>query len=280
MLTRARASFSTARARAPGLLRRRLVNAGSSLKRIRAFRSVRRAATGLLTIMRIFPRPAASAADSERMLTRAAASARLMPARTPGFDWSVRTSWVVLGIVRLLQCFSELHASRSWPGASASARVGGEYALHAGWVVHRQHPGDEPARGAAHGHERDPRSRHDPAVGACHDAGLLVAWIVAPRLHRRARAAHRDDRAERSGPVERHAKLRRHARFAGGERAEPECGLVEQGRQGRGGERAVGPPERRPRLPRSADRVLVESEPGAQPQVVVGSAREARPRDR
>src|SRR4030095_7819094 len=62
--------------------------------------------------MRIFPRPAASAADSERMLTRAAASALLMPARTPGFDWSDRTSWVVLGIVRLLRCFSELHTSR------------------------------------------------------------------------------------------------------------------------------------------------------------------------
>src|SRR4029450_8092637 len=112
MLTRARASFATGRARAPGLLRSRLVNAGSSLKRIRSFRSVRRAATGLLTIMRILPRPAASAADSVRMLTRPAASPLLMPARTPGLDWSDRTSWVVLGIVRLLRCFSELHASR------------------------------------------------------------------------------------------------------------------------------------------------------------------------
>src|SRR4029453_16814387 len=150
MLTRARASFSTVRARAPGLLRSRLVNAGSSVKRIRALRSVRLATVGLFTIMRILPRPAASAADSERMLTRAAASARLMPARTPGFDWSVSTSWVVLGIVRLLQGFSELHASRSAPEASASARVGGKHALHTGWVVHRQHPGDEPARGSAH----------------------------------------------------------------------------------------------------------------------------------
>src|SRR4029450_9938545 len=112
MLIRAVASFETTRASAPGLLRSRLLNAGSSTKRIRAFRSVRLAAPGLFTIMRIFPRPAASAADSERMLTRAAASALLMPARTPGFDWSDRTSWVVLGIVRLLRCFSELHASR------------------------------------------------------------------------------------------------------------------------------------------------------------------------
>src|SRR5262245_57639173 len=258
MLTRARASFSTARARAPGLLRSRLVNAGSSVKRIRAFRSVRRAATGLLTIIRILPRPAASAAESERMLTRAAASALLTPARTPGFDWSVSTSWVVLGISAASKSFSELHASRSAPEASASARVGGEHALHADRVVHRQQPGDEPARGAAHGHECDPRSRHDSTVGARHDGGLLVAWIVAPRPHRRARATHRDDRAERSGPVERHAELGRHARFAGGERAEPECGLVEQGRQGRGGERAVGPLERRPGLPGSADGVLVE----------------------
>src|SRR5256885_251449 len=48
------------------------------------------------------PAPAPSAGERERMLTRAWASARLMRARPPGFDWSVRTSWVVLGIVRLL----------------------------------------------------------------------------------------------------------------------------------------------------------------------------------
>src|SRR5512138_2101606 len=236
MLMRAPASLETTRASAPGLLARRLLKAGSSAKRIRALRSVRLAAVELFTIMRIFPRPAASAADSDRMLTRAAASALLTSARTPGFERSDRTSWVVLGIVRLLQSLSELHVSRCCGSAcrptGASARVGGEHALHARWVVHRQHPGDETARGAAHGHERDSSRRDDPAVGVRDDAGLLVARVVAPRSNGRARAADRDGRAERRWTVERHAELRRHARFPGGEGAEPECGLVEQGRQG------------------------------------------------
>src|SRR5512138_816296 len=123
MLMRAPASLETTRASAPGLLARRLLKAGSSAKRIRALRSVRLAAVGLFTIMRIFPRPAASAADSDRMLTRAAASALLMAARTPGFDRSDRTSWVVLGIVRLLQCLGELHASRCCDTTCRPSRV-------------------------------------------------------------------------------------------------------------------------------------------------------------
>src|SRR2546425_2369302 len=102
MLTRARASFSATRASEPGLLLSRLENATSSTKRTRAFRSARLARVGLFTTMRIFPRPAASAAESERMLTFASARARPMPARTPVLDRSDRTSWVVLGIVRLL----------------------------------------------------------------------------------------------------------------------------------------------------------------------------------
>src|SRR5882672_8413862 len=69
MLTPPRASLSATRASAPGLLLSRLANATSSMKRTRAFRSARLASVGLLTTMRILPRPAASAAESERMLT-------------------------------------------------------------------------------------------------------------------------------------------------------------------------------------------------------------------
>src|SRR5207253_10212122 len=102
MLTRARASFSATRASAPGLLLSRFANATSSTKRTRALRSARLARVGLFTTIRILPRPAASAAESERMFTLASARARLIPARTPVLDRRVRTSWVVLGIGRLL----------------------------------------------------------------------------------------------------------------------------------------------------------------------------------
>src|SRR5437867_3642553 len=268
MLTRPRASFSTTRASAPGLFRSRLANATSSTKRTRAFRSARLATTGLFTVMRIFPRPFTSAAERERMLTRASDSARLMPARTPGLDLSDRTSWVVLAIARLLLSrLSELHASRCCGNASrsregssparrppvpnirrmpsdsplqnesarlpasrpveASARIGGKYAPHACRIVHREHPGDEAARRAAHGDVREPRRRDDLAVGARYHVGLPVTRVVAALVDRSARAGHDDGRRKRGGAVECHAELGRHARLAGGEGAEPERGLVE-----------------------------------------------------
>src|SRR5438309_11951507 len=81
MLTRARASFSATRASAPGLLLSRLENATSSTKRTRALRSARLARVGLFTTLRIFPRPTASAAESEGMLILATARARPEPSR-------------------------------------------------------------------------------------------------------------------------------------------------------------------------------------------------------
>src|SRR6267142_4683265 len=92
------------------------------------------------------------------------------------------------------------------PRIDRSARVGGEHAPHAGWIVDREHPGDEAARRAAHDDERDARRRHDLAVGPRHDFGLLVTRVVAARAHRASRGGHRDARPEWGGTVERHAE--------------------------------------------------------------------------
>src|SRR6266581_4745485 len=98
MLIRARASFSATRATVPGLLRSLTTKAGSSLARSFAARSARLARPGLFTTIRSLPLLLRSPADSAVMLTPASASARATFARTPGLDWSVSVSWVVLGM--------------------------------------------------------------------------------------------------------------------------------------------------------------------------------------
>src|SRR2546426_7542052 len=180
MLTRPRASFSTIRASAPGLFRSRLANATSSTKRTRAFRSARLATTGLFTVMRIFPRPFTSAAERERMLTRASDSARLMPARTPGLDLSDRPSWVVLAIARLLLTrLSELHASRRC-GNAARSREGSSPASQPPVPNIRRMPSDSPLqdRSARLRPRGQPTSRpgsHPSATGAPRAPGVAEA---------------------------------------------------------------------------------------------------------
>src|SRR5438552_14627523 len=98
MLIRARASFSATRATVPGLLRSLTTKAGSSLARSFAAFRARLARPRSFTTSRSLPLLLRSPADSAVMFTPASASARVTLARTPGFDWRVSVSWVVLGM--------------------------------------------------------------------------------------------------------------------------------------------------------------------------------------
>src|SRR5207245_6849183 len=98
MLIRAFASFSATRATVPGLLRSLTTKAGSSLARSFAALSARLARPGLFTRILSFPLLPRSPAESAVMLTPASARARATFARTPGLDWRVSDSCVVLGM--------------------------------------------------------------------------------------------------------------------------------------------------------------------------------------
>src|SRR5213593_4331256 len=126
MLIRALASFSATRATVPGLLRSRTTKAGSSLARSFAARRARLARPGWFTTIRSLPLLDRSPADSAVMFTPASASARATFARTPGLDWRVSVSWVVLGMAAPPQWFdgsivlrSARQRERQYPARSA-----------------------------------------------------------------------------------------------------------------------------------------------------------------
>ena len=103
----------------------------------------------------------------------------------------------------------------------------------------------------AHGHRR-------PACGSA--SSVDRSPPAAPvRARRTPRPGCRADLVRQC-----HGQIRRHARLAGGQSAQPECGLVEQRRKGHGCEVAALTAETRARGPHPEDAGGVEAEPRAQ----------------
>src|SRR5438105_727510 len=152
MLTFAFASLFATRASAPGLLRRRTTNAGSSLARYLARRNARLALTASLTITRTLPRPLTASAESVVMLTPASASVLASCASTPGLDLRLTVSCVALGI-----------GAPPRQGFGPAGIVLGSAGLRL-----RDRPARERRRGPERERRADPRQRHgidDQRVG-------------------------------------------------------------------------------------------------------------------
>ena len=118
-----------------------------------------------------------------------------------------------------------------------------------------------------------------PSAVAGGDRRVPVARVAGARPRRRPGTGDADRSAAGGGGVQGHAQLRRHAGLAGGEGAEPERGLVEQGGQRHRRQRAAAIVEAGRGRPPAAHGDVVGAQLRPETERVVGAAGEARARD-